>query len=114
MRINKCILNQLSKKGFSNQYMLGMDFNGLHGYLYSMQPLKGAHVVTLVGNLELPSSRQELQGSKLVNSLLAMYELKEFWIRLKEDDDEKEEEEKENIIVDKSVFLTPRLAARKL
>ncbi|KAI8389443.1 hypothetical protein BD560DRAFT_430403 [Blakeslea trispora] len=142
VRINKCILNQLSKKGFPGDYMLGMDFNGLHGYLYSMQPLKGAHVVTLVGNLELPGNRKDLQGNKLLNSLLAIYELKEFWLRLKEeddddegeeeDDDEKEEEEEEeeedddddekeeeednekHIVVDKSVFFTPRLAARKL
>ncbi|KAI8389438.1 hypothetical protein BD560DRAFT_419668 [Blakeslea trispora] len=126
VRINKCILNQLSKKGFPGDYMLGMDFNGLHGYLYSMQPLKGAHVVTLVGNLELPGNRQDLQGDKLLNSLLAIYELKEFWLRLKEeddddegeeeDDDEKEEEEdnEKHIVVDKSVFFTPRLAARKL
>ncbi|KAI8370158.1 hypothetical protein EDC96DRAFT_104178 [Choanephora cucurbitarum] len=159
MRINKCILNQMKKAGCKINKIMGLDFNGLSGYVYALLPYQKMYVAILVREIDLPSNQSELQQDKLLNALLAFFELKEFWLSLEEDkqedneeeeeeeedngneeeerednddeeekkDDEKddeEEEEKNNstqdddeefkVVIDKTVFFTPKLASKKL
>lgn len=78
IRINKCILNQLQKEGSPCKFILGLDFTGMSGYLYALLPYKQLYVTVLVREVEIPSNRSELQKDKLLNVLLAFYELKVF------------------------------------
>ncbi|KAI8362669.1 hypothetical protein EDC96DRAFT_545122 [Choanephora cucurbitarum] len=108
----------LSLEGSSYKFILGLDFTGMSGYLYAMLPYKQLYVTALAREVHLPSNRSDLQQDKLLNALFAVYELKEFWLSVEEQKGEEEapEENDENrkIIIDKTVFFTPRLASKKL